>query len=121
MANGRIDTVGYYSLIDVPKLTLSLVSTADVKMYFNSNHANDPVIKPMPYISGMSGIYVDFTAYAQKIELYSNVDMGTVMYNGIIYYQYRYMIVPGNTTARSAAPVDWSDYAAVKAYLGLKD
>lgn len=120
MANGQIDTVGYYALIDVPKLTLPLVSTADVKMYINTYDASDPLIKPLPYI-GSSGLYIDFSAYAQKIELYSNADMSSVMYNGKIYQQYRYMIVPGNTTARQAAPVDWSDYAAVKAYLGLKD
>jgi hypothetical protein len=31
------------------------------------------------------------------------------------------MIVPGNTAARSAAAVNWSDYAEVKTHLGLKD
>lgn len=118
--NGTIDTVGFYSVIDAPKLTLALLGTADVKVYVNSNEAGDPLIYPLPYNSN-SGLYINMAAYAQKIELYSNADVSSVMYNGKIYQQYRYMIVPGNTGARSAAQVNWSDYAAVKAHLGLKD
>ena len=120
LAGGRIDTIGYYATISVPKLTTALLSTADVKAYINSNDASDPVIYPLPY-NGSSGLYVEFSAYTQKIELYSNADMSTVSSNGKKYQQYRYMIVPGNAQARSAASVNWSDYAAVKANLGLKD
>lgn len=120
MANGRIDTVGFYAIIDAPKLTLALLSTADVKVYINTDDVSDPVIYSLPYRAS-SGIYIDVTAYTQKIQLYSNADVGTVSSNGKKYQQYRYMIVPGNTGARSAAQVNWSDYAAVKVYLGLKD
>ncbi|SHM69928.1 hypothetical protein [Chitinophaga sp. CF418] len=119
-AGGGIDTVGFYAIIDVPKLTQALLSTADVKVYINTNDASDAVIYPLPY-SAASGLYIDMRAYAQKIELYSNADLSTASANGKKYQQYRYMIVPGNTQARAAAPVNWSDYAEVKAYLGLKD
>lgn len=120
MANGKIDTVGYYTVINVPKLTAALVSTADVKIYINVEDASAPVIYPLPYNSS-SGLYIQFSAYAQTIELYSNVDLSTVLSNGKKYQQYRYMIVPGNVLGRSANPVNWSDYAEVKTYLGLKD
>jgi hypothetical protein len=120
-ANGSIDTVGFYAIIDAPKLTKALLSTADVKVYINTDNASDPLIYSLPY-NATSGIYIDVTAYTQKIQLYSNADVGTALGNdGTKYQQYRYMIVPGNTGARSAAPVDWSDYAKVKAHLGLKD
>ncbi|OMP76172.1 hypothetical protein BW716_26190 [[Flexibacter] sp. ATCC 35208] len=120
-ANGSIDTIGFYAIIEAPKLTQALLSTADVKVYVNTNDASDPVIFPLPY-NARSGIYIDVTAYTQKIQLYSNANVGTTLANdGKKYQQYRYMIVPGNTEARSAASVNWSDYAEVKAKLGLKD
>lgn len=119
-SGGSIDTIGYYAIIDAPKLTKELLSTADVKVYINTDDVSDPLIYPLPYYAA-SGIYIDVKAYTQKIELYSNADVSTVSANGKKYQQYRYMIVPGNTQARSAAAVNWSDYAEVKAYLGLKD
>lgn len=120
LAGGGIDTVGFYATIDVPKLTLALLSNADVKVYINSSDASDPEIYPLPY-SAPSGLYIQVMAYTQKIQLYSNADVGTVSANGKKYQQYRYMIVPGNVLGRSAAQVNWSDYAAVKVYLGLED
>lgn len=120
LANGKIDTIGYYATIDAPKLTQALVSTADVKVFINGNDASDPVIYPLPYYA-TSGLNIRFSAYTQKIQLDANADMSTITTGGKKYQQYRYMIVPGNNLARSAAPVNWSDYAAVKAYLGLKD
>lgn len=118
---GTIDTIGYYATIDAPKLTKALLSTAEVKAYINSSDASDPRIYPLPYDDGNSDLYIEFSAYTQKILLYSNGDLSTFSANGKKYQQYRYMIVPGNTQARSDVSVNWSDYAAVKAYLGLKD
>ena len=120
LGNGTIDTIGYYALINAPKLTQALVSTADVKVFINANDASDPVIYPLPYYAS-SGLNIRFAAYTQNIQLEANGDMSTFSSGGKKYQQYRYMIVPGNNLARSAAPVNWSDYAAVKAYLGLKD
>ncbi len=120
LAGGKIDTIGYFAVIDAPKLTLAMLNTADVKVYINSNDATDPVIFSLPYRSN-SGLYIDLASYTQKLELYSNADLSTVTVNGKKYQQYRYMIVPGNTQSRSASSVNWTDYAAVKAHLGLKD
>lgn len=119
-AGGSIDTIGYYAIIDAPKLTTSLLSTADVKVYINASDASDPVIYPLP-ITFNSGLTIESRAYTKNIELYANSDLTTYTRNGKKYQQFRYMIVPGNTQARMAAPVNWSNYAEVKEYLGLKD
>ncbi|AEV98098.1 hypothetical protein A4D02_33460 [Niastella koreensis] len=119
-AGGKIDTIGYYAIIAAPKLTQALVSTADVKVFINGNDASDPVIYALPYVA-TSGLNIRFSAYTGNIQLDANADVSTVTTGGKKYQQYRYMIVPGNNLARAAAPVNWSDYAAVKAYLGLKD
>lgn len=119
-AGGRIDTIGYYAVIDAPKLTKALLSTAEVKVYINASDASDPVIYSLP-IRFNSGLTVEASAYTQTIQLYSNGDLTTKTSNGKKYQQFRYMIVPGNTQARSATTINWSNYAEVKEYLGLKD
>jgi hypothetical protein len=120
LAGGGIDTIGYYAAIAAPKLTLELLSTAEVKVYINTNDASDPNIYPLPY-NGASGLYIEVSSYKQTIQLYSNADVGTVTSNGKKYQQYRYMIVPGDVQARSASAVNWSDYSAVKLHFGLND
>lgn len=120
-AGGGIDTLGYYATIAAPKLTLEMLNTADVKVYINSSNATDPVIYSLPYNSA-SGLYIEVSAYTQTIQLYSNAQLSTTTDgNGKKIQQYRYMIVPGNTTARAVTSVNWGDYSAVKTYLGLKD
>jgi hypothetical protein len=120
LSGGRIDTIGYYANIDAPKLTLELLSTAEVKVYLNTNDVSDPTVYPLPYY-GTSGLNIEVSSYKQTIQLYSNADVSTITISGKKYQQYRYMIVPGNVQARSATPVNWLDYTAVKLYLGLKD
>lgn len=120
-AGGGIDTIGYYALIDAPKLTAQLLATADVKVYINLNDASDPVIAPLPYVE-QSGIVIRFVASAGELTIDANVDPSTYTASGKKYLQHRYMIVPGGTVARQAGTdVNWNDYSAVKAYLGLKD
>ncbi len=119
--NGRIDTLGYYADIDAPKLTKEILNTGEVKIYINFNTAADPVITSIPY-RGENGAYINFVAYEKTISLYSNLSASTITTGaGEKIQQYRYIIIPGGTAARSANAVDWKNYAAVKAYLGLKD
>jgi len=117
---GKIDTIGYYGDISVPKLTQALLSTADVKVYINTSDTSAPLIYPLPY-NGSSGLYISISAYTQIIQLYSNGNVSTILSNGKKIQQYRYMIVPGNTKATTSDKVKWSDYTAVKAYLGLNN
>ncbi|NIG56584.1 hypothetical protein F3J22_24105 [Chitinophaga sp. Cy-1792] len=117
-SSGEFDTIGYYSVINVPKLTTALLSNADVKVYINTKTPDAPVIAPLPYV-GLTGVNLSFVAYAGAIQLYSNGDISTYTNSGKKYYQYRYVLIPGGVGARQS--VDWNDYATVKAYLGLKD
>lgn len=118
-ASGRIDTIGYYADIEAPKLTLELLGTADVKVYINTSDVTDPRIISLPYFGGNGG-YIEVTSTAKTISIYSNMDVSTYFSQGRKYYQFRYMIVPGNTKA-DAAVVNWADYAEAKAYLKLED
>jgi len=55
-----------------------------------------------------------------SIYLYSNYNLSSFTTTaGEKAFQYRYIIIPGGVTARSA--VNWNDYTQVKNYLGLKD
>lgn len=119
-SQGKIDTIGYYAAIAVPKLTKAMLSTVDVKVYINTSDTSNPVIYPLPY-NGSSGLYIDISAYTQSIQLYSNGQVGTTLSNGKKIQQYRYMIVPGNSEVKTTNSVKWSDYTSVKTYLGLKD
>lgn len=120
LAGGGIDTVGYFAYIRVPKLTAEMLNTADVKVYFNTGSTQDPVIYQLPYYD-FGGYRITVAAYTDTIYMYSNSDVSTYSLGGSKYLQYRYMIMPGNTAARKAIDIDWSDYNAVKAYLRLND
>lgn len=121
-AGGRIDTIGYYAVIDAPKLTQEALTTADVRLYVNLNSATDPTIALLPYVE-QNGVVIRFIAYKGSLQLIANVNAGTTIDNsGVKRLQYRYMIAPGGTAARKAGyDINWSDYKAVKAYLGLRD
>lgn len=122
LSGGGIDTIGYFAFIDAPKLTQEALTTADVRVYINLGDATDPTIALLPYVEE-SGIVIRFIAYKGTLELTSNVDAGTYIDNrSVKRLQYRYMIAPGGTAARKAGhDINWNDYNAVKAYLGLKD
>lgn len=122
LSGGGIDTIGYFAIIDAPKLTQAALTTADVRVYINLNDATDPTIALLPYVEE-SGVVIRFIAYKGTLQLTSNVNAGTVIDNrGIKRLQYRYMIAPGGTAARKAGhDINWNDYNVVKAYLGLKD
>ena len=117
---GKIDTIGYYATISAPVLTAAMLKNSDVRVYINTSDASNPIIYPLPY-SGISGVNIEVSAYALNIQLYANAQVSTETNNGKKIQQYRYMIFPGNTKVPTNNNVNWSNYSAVKAYLGLKD
>ncbi|CAL1519877.1 hypothetical protein [Chitinophaga sp. MM2321] len=120
-ANGPLDTLGWYSQVAAPKLSKTILSTGEVKVYWNLNTAADPIIVPLPYVSTYFE-NIQFAAMVQGIQFYSNFNAGTAQdQQGLKYGQYRYILIPGGVAARSAGGVDWKDYKQVKKYLGLKD
>ncbi|WP_346317382.1 hypothetical protein [Chitinophaga sp. YIM B06452] len=90
-------------------------------VYINLNTANDPVITSLSYTDLATGIYIRFVAFANTIRFYSNIEAGTFTDAGAKVQQYRYILISGGTTARRANVIDWTNYAAVKGYLGLKN
>lgn len=120
-AGGTIDTLGYFGLADAPKLTADILNKGEVKVYINFTSAADPTITSLPYTE-QNGVFIRYVAYQQTLEFYSNINAGTYLDNtGAKRLQYRYILIPGGTTARKSNTIDWKDYKAVKAYLGLKD
>nr|WP_295877508.1 hypothetical protein [uncultured Chitinophaga sp.] len=120
-AGGKIDTIGYFAFVDAPKLTADILNKGEVKVYLNFTTAADPTITSLPYTE-LSGAFIRYVAYKETLEFYASMNAGTYTDNtGLKRLQYRYILIPGGTTARKSNTVDWKDYKAVKAYLGLKD
>ena len=97
-------------------------------MYFNYLTAADPDVIPLPYFDPIyfnPALVINPDFLPGKIILSSNYNVGTFDENGAKRYQYRYILIPGGTTAGRAAPgekaIDWNNYKEVQQYLGLKD
>jgi len=112
---GTIDTLGFFTFLDAPKLDLNILNTGEIKVYANfSSDRNDPLVLAVPYLGNF---YIDDLFWLNTIQLSSNVDFtGT----GVAF---RYVLIPGGTTARTAngKVIDWNNYAEVQKYLGFKD
>lgn len=124
ITNEAGDTVlAYSATIPAPKLTSEILSSGDVKVYFNWGTAAEPEVDPLPlfdiYLGG--GFSATTTFYVGEIFVLSNFDISTVTEGTVKNFQFRYVLIPGGTTARMAKGVDWRDYKAVKVYLGIKD
>ena len=122
-----IDTLGFYTDITATKLDSTILATGEIKVYLNLGSASNPFVVPLPYIDVYSGVSITPTFSVQDIFLYSNADASTVTQGGVTYLQYRYILIPGGTTAMPVGvngikkTINWNDYNEVKAYLGLKD
>lgn len=121
--NDAGDTVAFEAAIDAPKLTNEILSTGEIKVYFNWGTAADLTVDPLPlfdiYLGG--GLSITTTFSQGQIYLFSNFDMSTFTDTDGKKWQYRYILIPGGTTARMSKPVNWGNYKEVQAYLGLKD
>lgn len=100
----------YYAKINAPKLTRSILDKGVMKVYVSAGNS----VYEIPN-SGFDGLYLKFSV--GYIEIFSPTDWDT--YSG---YKYRYVLIPGGTTARQRAPeVDYSDYHAVCRYFGIPE
>ena len=109
----------YLANIDAPDLTSDILSGGEIKVYLNFGTASDPYIISLPY-----GYEIIPAFYLNTIELSAIDDYSTATEDGQKYWQYRYILIPGETAAsarKSGAAVDWNDYNSVKKYLNLKD
>jgi hypothetical protein len=126
------DSTGWQAQIAAPKLVDSILNKGEVKVYFNagSDSANSQIVLSLPLtepflfnVPGTINTYIT----SQLIVLFSDNDVSSFTDNGNHYFQYRYILVPGGTTALPVSvngtkkTINWNDYNQVKAYLGLKD
>ncbi len=127
--NAQTDPARYSANILAPKLVDSILTKGEIKVYFNYGTATNadvvalPIFDPIYYTPALT-LYPDFLV-GKIILTTNNATMGTYDENGQKYYQYRYILIPGGTTAGRAAngekTIDWNNYKEVQQYLGLKD
>ena len=110
-----IDTTGWFSIIDAPKITAQILNQGAVKVYVNLNTPADPVIVSIPFLDQILAFIYTGTIELSAVGNFSTFDAG----GGVMVQQYRYIIIPGGLPARSA--IDWDDYEQVKKYLKLKN
>jgi hypothetical protein len=93
-----------------------------VKVYINLGTAAAPDITPLPYFDVFAGYSINPSFSANEIYLQATNSFGTYPdTDGVKRQQYRYILIPGGTAARTGKSVDWNNYSEVKAYLKLKD
>lgn len=109
----------FFKQITEPKITDNILSTGEIRVYINLGTAANKVVSILPYVEGDAQIVPYY--FVGSIELDANVNASTVTNTttGAKNRQYRYIIIPGGASVRRN--VDWNNYEAVKAYLGLKD
>ena len=122
-----IDTIGFFADIIATKLDSIIMANGEIKVYLNLGSSAIPAVVPLPYLDIYTGVSINPTFFIQDIYLYSNANAGTVTQGGLKYFQYRYILVPGGTTALpvfnngNKTGINWNDYNQVKKFLGLKD
>jgi hypothetical protein len=124
----EIDTVGYYADVNAPRLTNTILSTGEMKVYVNFGTPAQPEVVSLPHLFNFTpyGLPFVFTItprfLTQRISLYSDFfDPSTEVIGGQKYWQHRYILIPGGTPTGRYAKINWDNYAEVKAYLNLKD
>jgi hypothetical protein len=121
--DGTIDTVLWGASITANKLTQPILDRGEIKVYMKWGTLTNPDIAPLPILDPFfTGLIINPEFLLQKIDLYSNFNASTFTDQGQKYLQYRYILIPGSVAGRLSKPaVDWNNYNAVKAYLGLTD
>ena len=120
-----VDSFTAVGTITAPKIVDSIIQKGEVKVFWNINTASSPTIVALPYhdngvVFGLSDLANIPLIRVGTIALYSNYNLSSrTNSSGEKVFQYRYIIIPGGVSARSA--VNWDDYNQVKSYLGLKD
>ncbi len=123
------DTTGWIAQIAATKLVDSIINKGEIKVYFNagSDSTGSQFVLPLPIDDAfLIGAIIDPYYQPQQITIASTADVSSFTDNGNHYFQFRYILIPGGTTALPVGPngnsgINWNDYNQVKKYLGLKD
>ena len=122
-------TTGWIAQIAATKLVDSILNKGEIKVYFNagSDSTGSQFILALPIDDAfLIGAIIDPYYQPQQITIASTTDVSSFTDNGNHYFQFRYILIPGGTTALPVGPngnngINWNDYNQVKKYLGLKD
>lgn len=115
-----LDTTFDVYFVNLPetKVTDSILSFGEIKVFVNLGTPTNKVISPLPYVEDFIQIRPFFRTGVIQIE--SNVNASSYTdTNGGKRLQYRYVIIPGGAALRTG--IDWNDYEQVKKALGLPD
>ena len=115
--------------IVVAKLVDSILSRGEIKVYMNWGSKADPDVVPLPlydpifFKSPNPPLVLNPEFFLGEIDLFSNYNMSTSLNAAKdTVRQFRYILIPGGKAGgRGIKKIDWNDYKAVQAYLGLKD
>lgn len=120
--DGKLDTAAFETAIAVDKLDNDILTTGEVKVYINLGTAAAPDITPLPYFDVFAGYSINPSFSANQIYMLATNSFQTYIgTDNAKHQQYRYVLIPGGTAARTGKSVDWNNYSEVKAYLKLKD
>jgi hypothetical protein len=108
----------YYVLVNEAKITDSILSMGEVKVFVNLGTPTNKTVTPLPYVEDFVEIRPYFRSGIIEINSTLNVSSYTDT-NGNKRLQYRYVIIPGGTALRTG--IDWNNYEQVKQVLGLPD
>lgn len=123
------DTTGWIAQIAATKLVDSIINKGEIKVYFNagSDSANSQFVLALPIDDAfLIGAIIDPYFQPQQITIASTTDVSSFTDNGNHYFQFRYILIPGGTTAlpvsaNGGKSINWNNYNEVKKYLGLTD
>jgi hypothetical protein len=113
--------------IAAPELVDSILNKGEIKVYWNigSDSTHGEFVVNLPILDVLLfNVPVTINPYFsfQNILLLANEDVSSYQERGYNNFQFRYILIPGGVkTGGRYATVDWKDYKAVQAYLGLKD
>lgn len=106
--------------MNAPKLTNDILNNGEVKVFLNLGSTAAPNVVPLPLDALLFQVIISPIYRLGAIDLIASDNVSTrTNSSGQKQLQYRYVLIPGGTAARTS--IDWNDYAQVKAYLNLKD
>src|SRR5687768_6627996 len=114
---GVVDTVGWFYVWTVPKLSMDIINKGDVKVFLNVDVPGDPTVFPLPYFNG--SVIINPTYWLNTIQLVSNINASTFGTGANKVQQYRYVLIPGGVLARSG--VDFNNYREVQKAYNIPD
>jgi len=115
------DTLSWQASITAAKLDANILSKGEIKVYVNLNTPTSPTVVSLPIDPFVWNAIISPIYEIGKITLVGDADYSTFTQNNVKSLQYRYILIPGGTTARTSNQINWKDYKQVQAYLGLKD